>query len=69
MADLSAQITQEIGAPVIDGVSATVKFVEALVSLGLGTSKVGDLAFPIAKPYTGALQSFAPQSPINPKFE
>ena len=53
MADLSAEIAQEIGAPVIDGVSAAVKFVEALVGLGLKTSKVGDLAFPIAKPYTG----------------
>lgn len=65
MADLSAQITQEIGVPVIDGVSAAVKFVEALVSLGLGTSKVGDLAFPIAKPYTGTLQPFAPQHQLN----
>lgn len=69
MADLATQIGQEIGAPVIDGVSAAVKFVEALVSLRLGTSKIGDLAFPIAKPYTGTLQSFAPQSPINPKFK
>lgn len=69
MADLATQIGQEIGAPVIDGVSAAVKFVEALVSLRLGTSKIGDLAFPIAKPYTGTLESFAPQSPINPKFK
>lgn len=61
MADLATQISQEIGVPVIDGVSAAVKFVEALVDLGIGTSKVGDLAFPIAKPYTGALQTFAPQ--------
>lgn len=68
MADLATQIGQEIGAPVIDGVSAAVKFVEALVSLRLGTSKIGDLAFPIAKPYTGILQSFAPQSPITPKI-
>lgn len=58
MADLAAQLTQELGVPVIDGVAAAVKFVEALVGLGLGTSKVGGLAFPIAKPYTGALQSF-----------
>lgn len=69
MADLATQIGQEIGAPVIDGVSAAVKFIEALVSLGLGTSKIGDLAFPLAKPYTGILESFAPQSPINPKFK
>jgi allantoin racemase len=60
MADLAEQISLEIGAPVIDGVSAAVKFVEALVGLGLKTSKAGDLAFPLAKPYTGMLQSFAP---------
>ena len=69
MADLAIHIRQEIGAPVIDGVSAAVKLVEALVSLGLGTSKIGDLAFPLAKPYTGVLHSLAPQSPINPKSE
>lgn len=53
MADLATQISQDIDAPVIDGVSAAVKMVEAIVSLGLGTSKFGDLAFPIAKSYTG----------------
>ncbi|OKH21777.1 aspartate/glutamate racemase family protein [Chroogloeocystis siderophila] len=59
MADLSAQLSQELGVPVIDGVSVAVKFVEALVSLGLNTSKKGDLAYPIAKPYTGMLYAFA----------
>jgi allantoin racemase len=49
MADLPAQLSQELGIPVIDGVSAAVKFVEALVGMGLGTSKVGDLAYPTAK--------------------
>ena len=58
MADLAQEISQEIGAPVIDGVGAAVKFVEVLVSLGLETSKVNSLAFPIPKPYTGILQSF-----------
>ena len=51
MADLAKEISQEIGAPVIDGVG-----VEVLVSLGLETSKVGSLAFPIPKPYRGVLQ-------------
>jgi allantoin racemase len=60
MADLSAQIAGAIGAPVIEGVTAAVKFVEALVGLGLGTSKIGDLAFPLPKAYRGALQRFAP---------
>ncbi len=60
MADLTEHIAREIGVPVIDGVAAAVKLIEALVGLGLGTSKVGDLAFPIAKPYSGALGHLAP---------
>ena len=58
MTDLAKEISQEIGAPVIDGVGAAVKFVEVLVSLGLETSKVGSWAFPIPKPYRGVLQGF-----------
>jgi allantoin racemase len=61
MADLCARISREIGAPVIDGVAAAVKLVEAIVGLGLNTSKLGDLAYPLAKPYTGVLQAFAPK--------
>ncbi len=60
MADLAADIQRQVGVPVIDGVGAAVKFVEALAGLGLSTSKVGDLAYPIAKPYTGALAYYAP---------
>jgi len=60
MADLCADISREIGAPVIDGVAAAVKLVEGLVSLGLGTSKHGDFALPLPKPYSGSLASFAP---------
>jgi allantoin racemase len=60
MADLASQISQEIGAPVVDGVSAAVKLVEAIVGMGLQTSKVGDLNYPIAKSYTGLLKRFEP---------
>jgi len=60
MADLAADIQRQVGVPVIDGVGAAVKIVEALVGLGISTSKVGDLAYPIAKPYTGALARYAP---------
>jgi allantoin racemase len=60
MADLTQALTRELGAPVIDGVAAAVKLVEALVGLGLGTSKVGDLAYPVDKPYVGALSQMAP---------
>jgi allantoin racemase len=60
MADLAAEISEEIGAPVIDGVACAVKFAEALVALGLRTSKHGDLAYPLAKPYRGVLAHLAP---------
>jgi allantoin racemase len=61
MADLAAELQRTLGVPVIDGVGAAVKFVEALVGLRLRTSKVGDLAYPIAKPYTGVLAPFSAQ--------
>ena len=61
MADLTTDLTRVLGLPVIDGVGAAVKFVEALVGLGVSTSKVGDLVYPIAKPYTSALAPFAPR--------
>jgi allantoin racemase len=41
-------------------VVVAVRFVEALVGAGLGTSKSGDLAFPLAKPYVGGLAHMAP---------
>lgn len=64
MADLAAQIQREIGVPVIDGVTVAVKFVEGLVACGLGTSKHGDLAYPLPKPYTGAFAGLAPRPVI-----
>jgi allantoin racemase len=60
MADLAAHIAREIGVPVIDGVAAAVKLAEALVGLGLRTSKTGDLAWPLPKRYTGRLADMAP---------
>ncbi len=56
MATLAASLTQELEMPVIDGVSAAVKMVESLVALGFGTSKQGDLAYPLHKPLSGAFQ-------------
>ncbi len=41
MADLMAQLSEEFGLPVIDGVSASVTFAEALVNNRLSTSKIG----------------------------
>jgi hypothetical protein len=53
MADLAAHISDAIGAPVIDGVSAATRTVESLVALGLRTGSRGEFAAPPAKPYTG----------------
>ncbi len=49
MADLTSWLSQETGLPVIDGVIAAVKLVEALVGAGLKTSKSGAYAWPRVK--------------------
>ncbi|MEO8411380.1 MAG: hypothetical protein ABI478_12500 [Propionivibrio sp.] len=53
MADLTDEIQAAVGLPIVEGVTAAVKLAEALVSLRLGTSKFGDLAFPRPKQFTG----------------
>lgn len=60
MADLTAELRREFGVPVIDGVAAAVKQAESLVAMGLSTAKRGAYATPIAKPYRGLLDAFAP---------
>jgi allantoin racemase len=60
MADLCADMSATLGVPVIDGVTAAVKMVEAMVGLGVVTAKRGEFAYPAAKTYTGV---FAAQSP------
>jgi allantoin racemase len=52
MADMRAQISAELGVPVVDGVSAATLTVQSLVRMGLGTSKRGEFAAPPAKDYT-----------------
>jgi len=47
MADLTEWLSQEAGVPVIDGVTAATRMVEALVGCGLKTSKIGAYARPI----------------------
>ncbi len=61
MADLCRRLQGELGVPVIDGVATAVKLAEGLVSLGLCTSKQGDYAKPIAKPYAGWAAPHSPQ--------
>lgn len=59
MADLCERLSAELGVPVIDGVAAAVVMAEGLVRMGLRTSKRGDYAFPLPKPYTGILTPFS----------
>ncbi|MCE8033546.1 MAG: aspartate/glutamate racemase family protein [Halomonas sp.] len=59
MADLTETISREVGLPVIEGVTAAVKLAEALVGLGLGTSKHGDLAFPRPKAFIGRFEGYS----------
>ena len=60
MADLCHTLQQRLGVPVIDGVGAAVKLAEGLVGLGLKTSKLGDYAAPLVKPYTGLAAPYSP---------
>ena len=49
MSDLTAWLSEQSGVPVIDGVVAGVKLVEALVGAGLFTSKIGAYGIPRVK--------------------
>lgn len=60
MADFASLLTKEHGIPVLDGVACAVKLCEALIQLGLKTSKTGGYASPRTKRYAGI---FAPYSP------
>lgn len=60
MADLAGKLTRACNLPVIDGVTAAVKLAEALVGLGLKTSKQGGFAMPPSKMYQGIFGTFAP---------
>jgi allantoin racemase len=61
MTDLAMALTRKFGVPVIDGVGAAVKLIEALVGLGLRTSKIGGYAAPLPKVYRGPMAPFAPK--------
>jgi len=49
MAGLAADLSTRCGLPVVDGVAAAVALIEALVRLGLRTSKLGGYAPPLPK--------------------
>ena len=63
MADLTPQISAAVGLPIVEGVTAAVKLAEALVGLGLQTSKHGDLDFPLPKPFTGRFAEYSNLTP------
>jgi allantoin racemase len=58
MADLANSLEDRLQVPVIDGVAAAVRFAEAIVGMGLKTSKRGNLAPPLAKTYRGILTDY-----------
>ncbi|CAO5233140.1 aspartate/glutamate racemase family protein [Frankia sp. AgKG'84/4] len=58
MGDLCADLTAELGLPVIDGVSVATGMVAALARLGLRTTNRGEYAPPPPKGYTGLLRDF-----------
>ncbi len=58
MADLCRFITDQVGVPVVDGVAAATKTIEALVAQGLATSTRSEYAAPPAKDYVGLLDQF-----------
>jgi allantoin racemase len=60
MVDLAKRLSDETGVPVLDGVTAAVKMAEALVGLGVKTSKHRSWEEPRAKPYTGRFASASP---------
>jgi allantoin racemase len=60
MVDLAKRLSDETGVPVLDGVTAAVKMVEALVGMGLKTSKHRSWDEPRAKPYAGRFASASP---------
>ncbi|MGS0892339.1 aspartate/glutamate racemase family protein [Burkholderia stagnalis] len=66
MAEFAHDIEQQIGAPVVEGVTAAVKWAEALVSLRLATAKRGEFARPLPKRYDGEFARFSPPEAVAP---
>jgi allantoin racemase len=58
MTHLVADITAEIGAPVVDGVQAATLAVQSLLTMGLRTGDRGEFAAPPPKEYAGLLRGF-----------
>ena len=63
MVDMARSLCEELGVPVVDGVTAAVKIVEGLAALGIATSKRGGYAPPRPKAYTGEFSRYGPGQP------
>ncbi|GAA3452130.1 aspartate/glutamate racemase family protein [Dactylosporangium matsuzakiense] len=66
MAGLCAAVSDRLGVPVVDGVSAATLMVQSLVALGLRTSQRREFAAPPPKRYTGAMATFQLESANRP---
>jgi allantoin racemase len=61
MTDLVRDLERSVGAPVLDGVACAVGLAEALVRVGLRTSKRNTYAPALAKAYAGEFAKFSPR--------
>jgi allantoin racemase len=61
MTDLVRELERSVSAPVLDGVACAVGLAEALVRVGLRTSKRNTYARPLAKAYAGEFAKFSPR--------
>lgn len=61
MVDLSHALSAKYGIPVVEGVTAAVKTIEALAALGLKTSSRRGYAAPRGKTYSGSFSRFSPR--------
>ena len=61
MTDLARELEGKAGVPVLDGVACAVALAEALVRVGLRTSKRNAYALPLAKAYAGEFAKFSPR--------
>jgi allantoin racemase len=60
MTRLAHELSETVGAPVLDGVACAVALAESAARLGLRTSKRNTYALPRAKRYSGAFGRFSP---------
>jgi Asp/Glu/hydantoin racemase len=61
MTDLARDLERRVGVPVLDGVACAVGLTEALVRVGLRTSKRNTFAPPLAKAFVGEFAKFSPR--------